>query len=811
MVARRALMSRKPHKAQKLASTERTGAAAESPTAVTPLRRLRTAGMAAAIALAVLIVAGIARFAGLLGAAPLPPPREVAAAPLTPRNAFVGATACKECHVTEFAAWERSTHGRAGGAPSDVRVIAAFNGPPMRFRDATVTPRVANGRYKFVVAQNDEPVRVIIVDGVVGGGHMEGGGTQGFVTRRPDGTVRFVPFDWSRQGNSWFCNTNSRANKGWVPITPALALADCGDWPPVRVLGDLPRYANCQSCHASQLTVTLDTARGGWHTESSALNINCEACHGPGQRHIGIVRERTASGAAPHASADIGYSSLATLRKDASLDVCFQCHAVKDRLRGGHMSGDSLAAFYSLAFPSLGDRPLTEDGRSRTFAYQEGHRYSDCYLNGGMTCTSCHDPHTQGYRDVNGAPLPGRFDDRQCTSCHAAKAAAPSQHTHHAPASVGSRCTSCHMPYVQQHETGRGAVRYARSDHTISIPRPEWDAGMGVRNACLGCHADKSNTELEQASKRWWGTVKPLKSVIASEVKATVSMSADEAWPLLLGVSGDTLGDRHRAARFDGLARFMERYVRPESPLPRAAAARLRELAKHADPDVQALALAALHLGDSENWSSRRTMSTALKAVGAHDGGLRARWSLALGFMGDRFNSAQQLDAASTAYRRALEISPRDARIWLNLAAAERDAGDVPSAITHYQRSLSLDGAQPIAYVNLGIAQQAAGDTAAAMRAWQRAAALDPGEALAPFNTANAELARGRLPEARALFQRAVELDGSLAAAYFQIARIAILQGDGPGAVGNLRRGLRFDSTNVAAREALARIQAAGR
>jgi Flp pilus assembly protein TadD len=135
-------------------------------------------------------------------------------------------------------------------------------------------------------------------------------------------------------------------------------------------------------------------------------------------------------------------------------------------------------------------------------------------------------------------------------------------------------------------------------------------------------------------------------------------------------------------------------------------------------------------------------MTAALKAAGAHDGGLRARWSLALGFMGDRFNAAQQLEAAATAYRRALEISPNDARIWLNLAATERDAGDVQSAIAHYQQSLSLDGAQPIAYVNLGIAQQAAGDTASAVRAWQRAAVLDPGEPLAPFNTANVELAR---------------------------------------------------------------------
>ena len=67
---------------------------------------------------------------------------------------------------------------------------------------------------------------------------MAGGGTQGFVSRFPDGTWRFLPFDWSRQSAHWFCNSGTRAGKGWVPITADLALADCGDWPPRRVLGD---------------------------------------------------------------------------------------------------------------------------------------------------------------------------------------------------------------------------------------------------------------------------------------------------------------------------------------------------------------------------------------------------------------------------------------------------------------------------------------------------------------------------------------------------------------------------------------------
>ncbi|MBI1808858.1 MAG: tetratricopeptide repeat protein [Gemmatimonadetes bacterium] len=790
---------------------KRAGTAAASPAPSRAMRdgwtrawpvAVRLATRAAAAAIVVVALGALLWFAGLAGPASLPAPRGTPVAASRSHDDFVGAEPCKECHAAQFTAWQASTHGHAGGDASPSRVIAAFGGAPIRFRDATVTPRVVGGRYEFVVAQDGEAPTVFTVDGVIGGGHMEGGGTQGFVHRASDGTMRFLPFDWSRQGHAWFCNTNSRANAGWVPITPALRLADCGDWPLVRVLGELPRYANCQSCHASQLTVSLDTMAHRWRTQATGLDINCEACHGPARRHVALAR-------AGAMGADIGLEPLATRDKDASLAVCFQCHAVKDRVRDGFLSGDPLASYYSVNFPSLGDRPLTADGRTRTFAYQEGHRFSDCYVNGGMTCTSCHDPHSQTYRDVTGTPLPGRFDDRQCTSCHAAKASAPAAHTHHAPASEGSRCTACHMPYLQQPETGHGAVRYARSDHTISIPRPAWDSTMGVPNACATCHAGRATAALESQVAKWWGAIKPVPAVVAGQARVTAGMSLDEAWPLLLGARGDTAGDRRVAARFAGEARFLEQFGGGDA-LPAGARERLAELALHPDLDVRALALATLHQLDGARWSTQRLLAHALRAAGSDETALRARWALALGFLGDRSQIAGEWERAIATYERALAVTPRDPRLLLNLANALRDGGDATRAVARYRESLTLDPAQPIALVNLGIAQKASGDTAAAVASWERAARLDAGEPLAPFNLATVELARGRTDEARRLYETAVSLDGSLAAAHFQLARLAILRGDPVTAESSLRRGLRFDSTNSLAREAYDRLRGTG-
>jgi Tfp pilus assembly protein PilF len=753
-----------------------------------------------------MVAALAAQRAGFIGAVPFPKPPAGSLRP--PAGAdFVGAERCAPCHAAEYARWRGSTHGRAGGAAAPDLVIAAFNGRALRFADARVVPRRRGAAYEFVISQDGEADQVLRVDGVVGGGHLEGGGTQGFVTHRDDGTVRFLPFDWSRHGARWFCNTNSRAQRGWVAISPALRLTDCGDWPPVRVLGDLPRYANCQGCHASQLGVRLDSATHRYDVRFTSLAINCESCHGPGRRHVELAdRGELARGS------DIGFAALATSDKEASLRVCFQCHAVKDQLREGFLNGAPLEAYYSLGLPALGDRPLHADGRVRTFAYQEGHRFSACYMNGGMTCTSCHEPHGQGYRDVFGAPLAGRFDDRQCTSCHPSKAADPASHTHHAAGSVASRCTSCHMPYLQERETGPGeggtGIRYARSDHTISVPRPALDSALGIHGACASCHADRSAGDLERAIRGWYGEAKPVAAAVRGQLEFVEGMPLDSAWPRLLGAAADSVADAHVAARIAGIARFFEGFVRPDQLLPAPVMARLRALSVHRDADVRALALAARHLSTGSERATRRELRRALAASDVAGDGVRSRWAVALGFAADRLASAGEGTAADIAYRRALEVAPGDAHVWLNRANAQRAAGALDSALASYHRALALDPQRPLAWLNYGIALTDAADTSGGMEALRRAVALEPGDALGYYNLGNIAYVRGKGAQARALYEQAVARDQSLTLAHFQLARLQLAARDAEGAFRSLRRGLAFDSSDASARKMAAKLAA---
>jgi tetratricopeptide (TPR) repeat protein len=730
---------------------------------------------------------------------PLPPPRDSAIAAAPSPADFAGSERCASCHAAQYAAWRRSTHGNAGGAPGDVAVIAPFNGTPIRFRDATVIPRAAGRSYTFTVRQDGRPDRTFTVDGVVGGGHMQGGGTQGFVSRFSDGTWRFLPFDWSRHTGTWFCNTGSRAGHGWVPITPDLSLADCGDWPPQRVLGDEPRFANCQGCHGSQIDVRLDTVAKRWTTNVASLSIDCESCHGPAKRHVDLMTSGS--------NADIGLRSLATLDKDQSLGVCFQCHALKSQLEKHYLPGAPLTTYYAVRLAQLGDTTLLPDGRTRTFAYQEGHLSSACYVKGGMTCTSCHDPHSQTYRDAFGAPLVGRFDDRQCTSCHASKAANPQGHTKHAPNSAGSRCTSCHMPYLQEQEVGT-AIRYTRSDHTISIPRPAFDSSQGLTSSCRGCHADRTVAALDAQVRTWYGTLAPHDAAVSGAVDATKATTRAEAARLLLATDS-----RHTSALFAGLSAFVERWLTPDMPeLERDVTSRLRTLTRHEDPDVRATALAALHFARGQDAGTRAFLASTLGALDpGEDAVIRGRWGLVLGFLADSLRTHGSTDVAVATYRKALEITPRSPSLYLNLGLAQLQAGDAAGAVASYQQSLRLDPLQPLVLVNLGIALESQADAAGAERVYRRATELDPNEALAWFNLGNVALKSGDAAAAIPRYEKATSLDPSLSKGWFYLADAFARTGALARALEAVRRGIEFDPKNAEAKSVEARlVQALG-
>lgn len=735
-------------------------------------------------------------------------------APFLEQPGFVGAETCGRCHEEQYQAWRGSTHGRAGGPPSAETVIAPFDGTPIRFADATVTPRSEGGAYRFIVEQADREPVVYTVDGVIGRGHMVGGGTQGFVSMFPDGTVRFLPFDWSRTEGRWFCNTariagwwapggersRPRPDRGWIPVTEELRIADCGDWPPVRVLGTDLRFANCQGCHASQVTVTAAPATGGFQTRMTSLAINCESCHGPGAAHVDLAR----AGGLPGAD-DPRIGQLSTLGEDASIDVCLTCHALKRALQTGYVPGDAFENHYSLLLPLVSDDPFFPDGRVRTFGYQLNHKASGCYLDGSMTCVDCHAPHGQGYRTPSGRALEGRFSDGQCLECHASKAADPAGHTGHPQGSEGSRCVSCHMPYLQQPDLG-DRIRYARSDHTIPVPRPAADRALGVPDACGKCHGDRTPEDLERWTRERWGDLKPRRS----EVRALVARVTAHGEERSAAGPPEALLDptnRNAMAQVAALDHLVDLHLSPDmAALDGGIEAGLRALTEHPDRDVQAVALAVLHMSRGADPEVRAFLTSTLESLGVRQEPVLRRWVAALRFMADGYRQSGEPVDALSVFSRVLEINPTDAATLLDMGSLFQALGDSDTALDYYRRSLEADPEQSVTWVNLGLALESLDRRDEAAAAYESAIAVYRWDALAHMNLGNLYLTSGDPDRALELYRSAVAADPSLAQAHYLMGVAHLQDGEREAAARALRRALEFAPGHEDARELLDRL-----
>ena len=740
---------------------------------------------------------------------------------------IAGSETCAECHAEEYGAWAGSTHGTAGGPPGPETVIAPFGGPPIRFADAVVSPVVdEQGRYLFVVERPGRPPERLEVSGVIGRGHMVGGGTQGFTSRFPDGTERFLPFDYSVDADSWFCNTafvggfwvpgadraGLRADAGWLPVTEQMRLTDCGDWPPVRILGTSVRFANCQNCHGSQVEVEYSPELERYETRFTTLQINCESCHGPARAHLEWARDGA------RASGGTRLVALDTLSTDASLGVCFQCHALKRALGdgpapspGNQPGAPGTSAGYSLGLPAIGDSPYLPDGRIATFGYQQTHRSSACYLFGSMTCVDCHDPHAQGFRDVFGNPLEGRFDDGQCTGCHAAIAAEPEQHTFHPAGSPGAACTTCHMPYIQHPELA-DLIPYGRSDHTISIPRPGADEGMGLESACARCHREMSVAELADRVAAWWGEVRPRRAEVVALMRARAPGAGVGALDSALVVVA-VAGSRNALARVMAVDAWVRGWTarggsRVGGALRDDAGRALALLAGNEDEDVQAAAAAALHATRGGVGEVRAFLDDLLRTA-PNPARLRVLWSTALTQWAAATERTHGPGAALPFLQRAQEVRPDAPETLVPLGAGLAATGDVAQAVQVYLEALRHRPDDPVALVNLGLGLEALGRGEEAEAVYARAAAARPTEALPHFNLGNLRFQRGDLEGAIAAYRAAVRSDPGLARAQFYLGVALINTGRLEEALPPLYTALEFAPGDEEIRQVVRQLEAA--
>ena len=198
--------------------------------------------------------------------------------------------------------------------------------------------------------------------------------------------------------------------------------------------------------------------------------IDCERCHGPGDRHIRVAGRP----GAPKAEIRASILNPARLSAERQMEGCMVCHleSTSFPLPNAVQRFERPAFSYKPGEP-LGDFLLNFDhapeaGREDKFeivsaAYRL--RRSACYLrsSGRLLCTTCHNPH-----DVPRGSEAVRHYTAVCRQCHGAvfdRRVRAGAHT------SAVDCVACHMPKRRTEDV----IHVAVTDHYIQRRQPTRD------------------------------------------------------------------------------------------------------------------------------------------------------------------------------------------------------------------------------------------------------------------------------------------------------------------------------------------------
>jgi hypothetical protein len=335
------------------------------------------------------------------------------------------------------------SHARA----SDATVLGDFN--DASFTRAGVTTRFFRRDGKFFVNTEgpDGKLADFAVSYTFGVDPL-----QQYLIELPHGKIQSFTIAWDVQHKRWFDLYPDEK-------TPA------GD-----VLHWTGRYQNwnsmCASCHTTNLRTNYDPAADAYATTWSEINVSCQSCHGPGEKHVAWAQahpEPHAKRAAPahvrkhkgrkhrrvHPREDGLRVSFGPEHSAREVELCAACHSRRSDLTTAPVAGDPLLDDY---LPALltGDLYFA-DGQQKDEVYVYGSFVQSKMYGAGVGCSDCHDPHSatlraQGTRCARVATsrAPTRYASRR--SPRRTTTRAPTRST--SPARPGRRASSatCRRP-----------------------------------------------------------------------------------------------------------------------------------------------------------------------------------------------------------------------------------------------------------------------------------------------------------------------------------------------------------------------------
>ncbi len=596
---------------------------------------------------------------------------------------FVDNRVCQQCHPQAFQAWMGSHHEQAMQPATSETVLGDFNDASFDHQGVTSRFFTKDGKYFVHTEGPDGKLADFEIQYTFGIEPL-----QQYLIPFPGGRLQSLSIVWDTQQRQWFhLYPNER-------VKPGAPLHWTGLYQTWNVM--------CAECHSTNLQKHYNPESKSYGTTWSAINVSCQACHGPGGRHVAWAQKTpdTQSLAEGDHGLVVDFKALSAREQ---VDQCARCHARRHRASSEDQHGRTLLDDF--VPERLGTGLYHPDGQILDEVYVYGSYLQTKMYRAGVGCTDCHQPHSLKLR-ASGNAL--------CTQCHQpqpdkqrfpslpAKAYDIPGHHFHPVGSPGAQCVNCHMPAKTY------MVIDDRRDHSFRIPRPDLAAKLGTPDACSNCHVGRTPAWAASVLKRWYGPKRP--PHFAETLAA---------------------GRKQRPGAVPKLSQLVA--ADDQSTIVRATALEL--LRRYGTAGAQTI-IPALE--------DRHPMIRAAAVSGLDGFSPQAKLEAAVPLLQDPVRAVRVEAARVLASVPPQRFTPEQRQ---QFAAALDEFMAVQTAMAD----------TPRAHLNLAVLKAQQGDTAAAEQSYRTALQLDPAFLPARFNLANLYNQMGRNPEAERVLQEALK------------------------------------------------------
>jgi tetratricopeptide (TPR) repeat protein len=638
--------------------------------------------------------------------------RGVDVTPVEAHASFVGRDQCIDCHTVAYESWLGSHHDDAMDFANEKTVLGDFNDAEFEYKGVTSRfYRKDDGYFVYTEGPGGEMAEfeVQYTFGVEP--------LQQYLVPFPSGRLQALSTAWDVERKRWFFlypDTDIAADD-WLHWT-----RNGQNW-----------NGMCAECHSTNLRKNFDAESNAFQTQWSEIDVSCEACHGPGSKHVDwakidpMGRPIVDNFGLVVDTSNIDHRQL--------MDLCAPCHSRRAEIGDYDHSQVNLL---ENSVPSLLVEGLYHpDGQILDEDYVWGSFLQSKMYANGVRCDDCH--------DVHNLKLHQQGNDI-CLQCHLGDTYDSYDHHFHqqfvegAP-SDGALCVKCHMP-----EQPYMVIDY-RADHSLRVPRPDLSLEIGVPNACSqsGCHDDQTVEWAVEAYTDWYGKArKPHFGTVMAAARSGDPGAEDGLHALLESTLYPVIV---RATVLNALQAY---------PGERTDDAMRRALADE-DALMRLTAVDAITHQTPEGLVERlgQMLFDPVRAV-------RIRAAARLGGVGREYFKAYQRDALDKELAEYIEATERNldfAASGMNLANLYASQGDAALAERYYRMAVEVDDLFFPAKLNLAVLVSQQGDQVEAEQLLQEVLADYPEQYDAAYSLALLLVGLNRVEEGLLYLARAAE------------------------------------------------------